>query len=435
MIFNLHPLLGLLPLVLYIVLGFRGVHSLLATLAGVALAAVLSGQTPVEIGSAIAAGAGSFLGQIGLLVMFGTALAEMLKDTGAAPLMVRGIMKRFPLTPAGILIGSMVSIVLLTIAIGSMIAAAAMVGTVAITLAATKKVSPCAMAIAFHTGSVTGLILGPFTPPSVQIMKLSEMSYSSYALSIALPFSALIFVTGAFMALYAQKKYGENGQNLLYPSEEMADTEQKEVTKTASRSAIGFICSIVPLIIYGIIVRGGMAYAMFLIIVAAILTGIFAGYKPLKIMEVFVRGASRMAWFYLMFVLFDPFIKFITDAGAFTAIGNLIQPAIDKGGNALFIMIGGLFGIFGISGAAIAQVEIMDGMFLNTAVAMGVAMPLYYTMLIIGSQITSFAYPGADMMTEMGLARSTHLKSMIVNGWVITGVMIVYLLVRAIIGV
>ena len=89
MIFGLPAVLGLLPIVVYAVLGFKGVNPLLATVAGVLAATVLAGKGIMGLASGIYAGAGSFLGVIGLLVMFGSALAEILKDTGAAPLMVK----------------------------------------------------------------------------------------------------------------------------------------------------------------------------------------------------------------------------------------------------------------------------------------------------------------------------------------------------------
>lgn len=433
MLFGLPTILGLLPIVIYAFLGFKGVHPLLATVAGVLTATILSGQGIMGLAAGIYTGAGSFLGVIGLLVMFGTALAEILKDTGAAPLMVRRLMKAFPLSPTGIIIGSMVSIVILTVAIGSMIAAAAMVATVAITLAATYKVSPTAMAIAFHCGSVAGLLIGPFTPPTVQMMELFEFSYGEYALKVAGPMAILMFIIGIVMALWAQKKYGPSGENIMYAPEEAVDsTADDGETKTARFGAMGFVFSIIPLIVYGIVKRGGMNFALIMILAVAAITGLAAGYKPSKVSDVMMRGASRMAWFYLMFVLFDPFVNFVAATGAFTAVGDLLQPMINAGGNVGFLMIGSLFGIFGISGAAVAQAEIMNEMFSGVALTLGTSLPLYVTMLLVGSQITSFAYPGADMMTEFGLARSSHLKSLILNGWVVTIVMTIYMFVRSV---
>ena len=435
MIFNLPAILGLLPIVIYAIYGFKGKHPLLATSVGVIVAAILAGKNPIEIGEAIYVGAGSFLGVIGLIVMFGSGLSEMLQDTGAAPYLVKKLMSKFSLTVSGVLLGSMFSIFLLTLATGSMISATVMVATVAVTLAASYDVSPSALSIAFHCSGVAGLLLGPFTAPTMQLMNVGNITYADYALKVGLPFSIIIFLIGIFMSKWAQKKYGPEGEKVMYPPEESAKNQNDDERPNAKRAANAFVITILALIVFGVIKEGGMNYALFMLPVASIIVGFAAKYDANKIMEILIEGCSKMAWFYLMFVLFDPFISFITDTGAFYAVGELFKPLVEAGGTMALIMVGTLFGIFGISGAAVAQVDIMNGMFSEIAVSLGVPLPLFLTMLLIGSQITSFAYPGADMVTEMGLARSEHLKSLIINGWVVTGVMIVYVFIRTLMGV
>lgn len=41
-------------------------------------------------------------------------------------------------------------------------------------------------------------------------------------------------------------------------------------------------------------------------------------------------------------------------------------------------------------------------------------------MILIGSQMTSFAYPGLDMVAATGTARSSDMKSQVKHGWMIT---------------
>lgn len=433
MIFNLPPILGLLPIFLYIYFGFKGVSSLLATAGAMLFAAVLSKQTPMALAAGIQGGIGSFLGIIGILVMLGAALAEVLKETGAAGLMVRKLMNRFGNSKNGIIIGTMASITLLTIGIGSMIAASAMVATVAVTIAASSRVSPSAMGIAFHMGAVAGLVTGPFTPPTVQMLEMTQMSYLQYLTSVSLPVAILIFGLGTVTALWAQLKYGES---VLYPEEEMAVIEEDyKPTKQESNAAWGFVLSVVPLIIYGVIIKGGMTFALLIMLASAVVTGLASGFSIQKTVDTMMKGASRMVWFYLMFVLFDPFVNFVGATGAFTALADLFQPLIEAGGRVGFVVLSTMIGIFGISGAAVAQVTLMDQMFGAMAQGLGIGLPLYTTVLLLGSQITSFAYPGADMMAEMGLARSNHIQSMIINGLVVTVSMLLYVTIRAVINV
>jgi H+/gluconate symporter-like permease len=74
-------LLGLLPLVLYIVLVFRNVDILTATAVCVVTGAVLSHQTLISFGAALTDAMGSFLALVGLIIMLGRGLGEVLNAT------------------------------------------------------------------------------------------------------------------------------------------------------------------------------------------------------------------------------------------------------------------------------------------------------------------------------------------------------------------
>jgi len=429
-LFDLPPILGLLPIFLYMVLGFKGVHPLLATFVSCLLGAVLSLQSPISFAAAIESGATSFLARVGLLVVFGSALAEVLKESGGARLLIVSIMKMFGTSPTKVLIGTMVSIVLLTMGMGSMIAASALVATVAVTIAAAAKVSPAAMGIAFHMGGAAGLFIGPFTAPTVQMLRLGELTYFEYLFSVSGPMALILFVLGIVMACWAQRTYASTVQ---YPPEEIENVDaDKSFTEEEKRSALAFAISITALVSYGIFIRGGMTFAFVIMLIPAIITGLAAGFGPAKVMDTMLAGASRSVWFFLMFVFFDPFIAFVGQTGAFTALLELMSPLIDALGSAGFIIVGTVVGIFGISGAAVAQVVILDEMYRGIFDMFGnIPLALYLTMLFMSAQITSFAYPGADMMCQMGFARSKHIKSMVINGIIVTLAMITYITIRA----
>jgi len=414
------------------VLGFKGVHPLLATFVSCLLGAVLSLQSPMSFAAAIQSGATSFFALIGLLVVFGSALAEVLKETGGARLLIVSIMKNFGASQTKILIGTMVSIVVLTVSMGSMIAASALVATVAVTIAAAAKVSPAAMGIAFHMGGAAGLFIGPFTAPTVQMLALGELTYFQYLFSVSGPMALILFVLGVGMACWAQRTYASTVQ---YPPEEIENMDaDKGFTREEKRSAWAFAISIAVFISYGIFIQGGMTFAFVIMLIPAIITGLAAGFGPTKVMDTMLAGASRSVWFFLMFVFFAPFIEFVAQTGAFTALLELMSPLIDVFGRAGFIIVGTVVGIFGISGAAVAQVVILDEMYRGIFDMFGdIPLALYLTMLFMSAQITSFAYPGADMMCQMGFARSKHIKSMVINGIIVTIAMIAYITIRALV--
>ncbi|MDR3258202.1 MAG: hypothetical protein LBT51_01130 [Fusobacteriaceae bacterium] len=96
-----------------------------------------------------------------------------------------------------------------------------------------------------------------------------------------------------------------------------------------------------------------------------------------------------------------------------------------------FIIISTLVGIFGVSGAAVAQSVVINDLFKSIVTDINLPMIIWGTVLLIGSQITSFAYPTGDMIGQMGIARSKDIKSMIRNGVSITVVMVAYMIIRA----
>lgn len=96
MIFNLPPILGLTPLIVYIILAFRPkIHPLVNVSICLAIGAVLTKTNLLQFGSILTTSLGSFLGQVGFIIMIGSGLGLILKESGVAEnlvhLMVRKI--------------------------------------------------------------------------------------------------------------------------------------------------------------------------------------------------------------------------------------------------------------------------------------------------------------------------------------------------------
>ena len=70
-------------------------------------------------------------------------------------------------------------------------------------------------------------------------------------------------------------------------------------------------------------------------------------------------------------------------------------------------------GVFGINGAAVAQAMMMNEMFAGFLQPLGISMQLWVLIVLVGHQITSFAYPGLDMLAQMGLAHAKDVKPML----------------------
>lgn len=430
MIFGLPAILGFLPLLVYILLSFRGKDMLMVVMLCVLLGAVLTGQTPITFGVALQQALGSFLGLIGFIILMGAGLGEVLSETKVAQNIVHVVVTKTGVkTKKQAMIATMASSVILVGLLGSMAGSNAILAPIIIPIVASFGITPNTLGVLLHGAGATGLFLGPFVPPVVTTMGLTDISYGSYLLNVGLPISVLIWISTYFIAERTQRKY--EGQ-VSYSKEDIVDAKEFVVTPQVKKATAIFALSMVLLIVYGIVAKAGAAYALTVMFIAAFVTGWAAGLSITEVLKILIKGSARMYWLFLLFVLYDPFLNFVTASGAFDALAGYLKPLIDASGKAGFLIISTLVGIFGVSGAAVAQQKVLHDLFLPIVQDLSIPMHLWALVLLVGSQITFFAYPTGDMLGQMGLARSNDLKSMIKNGLLITVLTCLFVAIRAI---
>ncbi len=431
MIFGLPALIGFLPLVIYLYLAFKGKNLLSTVIICVLVGAILTGQTPVSLSNEIANGLKSFLGLIGFIIMMGAGLGEVLTETKVARNLVEILIKKVGIKSQNqAIIVTMGTSTLLVSLLGTLAGANAMIAPILIPIVASFGLTPNALAVILHGAGACGLFLGPFVPPVITLMGLTGLTYGAYLANVGIPVAVLVLITTYYTGRKVQKQY--EGIE-MYSTEDMDKDEEFVSTPEINKATMVFAIVMIGMLAYGIYAKAGAAYAIVVMLAVAFTTGLAAGRSMMDIIGSLTKGATRMFWLFFMFVLYDPFLKFVTMTGAFTTLGDMLKPLIDISGDIGFIIISTLVGIFGVSGAAVAQSVVLNDLFKNIVVDINLPMTIWGTVLLIGSQITSFAYPTGDMIGQMGLARSKDLKSMIRNGMSITIVMIIYVIVRAVI--
>ncbi|MCF2673529.1 TRAP transporter large permease subunit [Fusobacterium varium] len=431
MIFGLPALIGFLPLVIYLYLAFKGKNLLSTVIICVLVGAVLTGQTPVSLSNEIANGLKSFLGLIGFIIMMGAGLGEVLTETKVARNLVEILIKKVGIKSQNqAIIVTMGTSTLLVSLLGTLAGANAMIAPILIPIVASFGLTPNALAVILHGAGACGLFLGPFVPPVITLMGITGLTYGAYLANVGIPVTILVLITTYYTGKKVQKQY--EGIE-VYSAEDMDRDEEFRSTPEIDKATMVFAIVMIGMLAYGIYAKAGAAYAIVVMLTVAFTTGLTAGRSMMDIIGSLTKGATRMFWLFFMFVLYDPFLKFVTMTGAFTTLGDMLKPLIEVSGDIGFIIISTLVGIFGVSGAAVAQSVVLNDLFKNIVTDINLPMTIWGTVLLIGSQITSFAYPTGDMIGQMGLARSKDLKSMIRNGISITIVMIIYVIVRAII--
>ena len=428
MIFNLPPILGLLPLVLYIILMLRGKDMNVSVLVCVVLGAILTKQTPLAFAETLKGSLSSFLSLIGFIIVLGAGLGEVLTRTSVAQNIVYTVVNRFNIKSqkAAIIISMVISTLLVSM-LGTLSGANAMIAPILIPIVASLGITPNTLGVILHGAGATGLYIGPFVPPVVTIMGLTGLSYTQYMKSAGIPLAIIVWGSTLFMAIRTQKLT----EGKFQYSKEDALKDDFTPTPIIKRATLVFVLTMVAMLTYGIIMKAGASYAILVMIVCSLTTAIAGNLGFGEGLTTMVQGASKMFWMFFMFVLFDPFLNYVAESGAFDALAGYMQPLIDKGGVVAFLMITTAIGVFAVSGAGIAQAKMTHDIFFPTAMLFNVQMPIWALVILVSCQITFFVTPTVDMVGQMGLARSKDIKAMLKNGWVLTIITFIYVFVRA----
>lgn len=429
MILGLPPILGFLPLLLYIVLMLRGKDMNVSVLLCVILGAVLTGESITGFGKVLQGSLSSFLSLIGFIIVLGSGLGEVLSQTKVAHNIVHFVIGRSKIKSKkqAILISMVTSTVLVSM-LGTLAGSNAIIAPIIIPIVASLGITPNTLGVILHGAGATGLYIGPFVPPVVTIMGLTGLSYGKYLVNAGIPLAIIVWGSTFFVACRTQKL---TEGKVSYSESDMVAADFV-VTPKIKRATFTFVATMIIMLIYGVLSHSGASYAIVVMLTAAIATGLAAGLSLTEALNTMVRGSAKMYWMFFMFILFDPFLNYVAKSGAFDAIAAYMQPLIDKGGEVAFLMISTAIGVFGISGAGVAQAQITHELFLPMVTRMSIEMGIWALVVLVACQITFFVTPTVDMVGSMGLARSNDLKAMLKNGWVITVITFAYVFIRAI---
>ena len=424
LLFGLPPIVGLLPLLIYIILCFKqDIHPVLSVAICVLLGAVLVAPTPLDVvknilglGSTLAGAMSSFLVLVGLMILLGSGLGMVLRTTGVAENIVFILVKKIGVsTKKRAVVATIVCSIVMVVLLGNAIGANAIIAPIIIPLLAAVGIAPSTLAIIFQTAGQAGLLLGPFTPPMITLIGITGLTYPQMLLYSGLPLALVLGICAYVGSVWNQKRV--DGVETFAKEESTFRIEEYKAAPKVRRATTVFLLSMLSLITLGIITRSGATYVLFVSLFLAVVTGLAAGMKISRIITEVIEGSSKMMWIFFMFLLFEPFLNFVVQTGGFAALVDLLQPAFSAVGKIGFTLLTCLAGIFGINGAMVAQSLMIDQLFKGFLPELNIGPELWGLIVFVGSQITSFAYPGVDMLGSMGLAKSSNPKATIRVGY------------------
>ena len=415
--------LGLAPLLVYLVLVFRNVDVLTATAVCVVIGAILSQQTLITFADALAKGMGSFLALVGLIIMLGRGLGEVLTATGVSHTIVHRIIHTIGVdTERKAMLGIMAACLVMVGLLGTMAGGNAIIAPIVVPVAAAVGLSRSTVGVIFQAVGEEALILGPFTPPVITLLGLTNIGYGPMLLFVCGPVAAITLVVTWFMVQRIQRAtrdtqryHAEEGEAVFVPTPE------------SRRATAVFTVSFLAAVVYGIAVHAPTAFVVVIMLGLSLLTGLSGGLGLTRILNLVVKGMAGNVGLFLLFLLLDPFINFVEQAGGFAALTSLLKPLMESGGKPAIVITGGFLGAFGISGATVATLKLLHEMFGPLLDTHGVSMLAWSLALVVATRVHNFVFPGANMVSSLGFAQSTDMKSMLRNGWVVGACQLIFL--------
>jgi hypothetical protein len=289
-------------------------------------------------------------------------------------------------------------------------------------IAASVGLSRSTVAVIFQAVGEEALILGPFTPPVVTLLGLTKIGYGEMILFAAGPIALITLTASWFMLQRIQRRTKE-----INPYERLEGVERFVPTPRSKRATKTFAVLFLAAVAYGIIAKAATSYVIVVMLGLAVTTGLVGGLKLDHILKLIVKGMAGNVGLFFLFVILDPFINFIELAGGFKALTVILKPLVDLGGKTAIVILGGLIGAFGISGATVATLNVLHSMFNPLLNKLGVSMLAWSVALIVATRVSNFIYPGANMFSSLGFAETKDIKSMLKNGWVVALCQILFL--------
>ncbi len=426
-------LIALIPLLVYLIIVFRNKSNLAGLTIGIVVAAIITGQSIQELAKIFASSLGSFLGTIGIIIMFGSGLGYLMNKARVTHTLVYWIVKRIGVNSEKKgMIAIIVSSVVICGLLGTLAGGNAVIAPVLIPLVAAVGLTPSAVTSLLRVAGEVGLIMGPLTGVTIATMGVTGLSYGQLMLWAVIPFSIVWLASTWYAALRIQKKY--KGIEVYEITDDMVDINSIVITKEEKITTILFILSFIALVAYGIITKQGTSYAIIVMLILSVIIAIFKRIEIDSAINTFVEGVSKMSNMFLVFIFFEVMFVMINLGGGFEALGELLTGLISGGGKAIVVIIASVIGGFGIEAAAVAEINIINEMFKELVASVNLPMQIWATAILAATRITGSLYPTANLAGQLGIARCNNMKEVLKASWIGAAALWLWVIVWAFVG-
>jgi hypothetical protein len=409
---------GLVPVVVYAFLALFGVDMVLATLGAIVCAVILAGVGPVDLGTVLLSSLGNFVALLGVIIMLGAGLGEVIRRAGVADHIVAGIVHRIGVTSQlRVRIGVMLACAVLAFALGTLAGSVAIVAPIIIPLAAAVGYTPPATAAMFFFSGLGGLVLSPFAPATIAVFESSKVSWIHYVATAGGPVALVTWIAGFAVVAWNQRR---TQGHFAYPPERAGAVNEAAPSPQVKRATTAFLVTFAILVVFASITKAGATFVPIAMIVMMAVVGVASWTSPGKIMDGVYAGASRLLGIFFLFWFLAILFELIDRMKPYDDIVARFGDSLFSLGPYLFAVSVGLVGWVGIAGAAAAQAVLLAKVFGPVAASLGISPEAWTTVLLATAQTDGLGpFPNPDMIGQMGLAESNSLKWQLLSSWMV----------------
>lgn len=426
-------LLALIPLVIYIVMAFRGKNNVSGLMTGIAVAAIIMGLNLKTMAKVFHTALGSTTVLIGLIILAGAGLGVLMTETRVTHTLVFWIVKKIGVnSQTKAKIALVISSILICGMLGTMGGGNAVIAPIMIPILASLGVTPTVVAVLFKVAGEIGLMLGPLTGVTLITMEVTGLSYIQLFLYATLPFS-VVWMAGAWIGtLRAQKR--TEGKESYTLSDDIKAIDEIVISPKEKRTTIAFIISFILLVGYGVVTKQGTNYALMVMILLATVTAIFSRMDIDDAVAAMSKGMASQFNMFLIFITIEVLLQLVTVGGGFAALADLLGGFAKQAGPTGVYLVAALVGGFGIEAAAVAEIKIIADMFGALALEVGLPMSVFATCILAATRLTGSMYPTTNFASQMGTAQCENTKEALKALWISVACVWVWVLIWGFVG-
>lgn len=409
---------GLLPIGLYAALTILGMDLVVATSVAFLAGALVVAASPVKVGTLLGEALGDTITVIGMVIVLGAGLGEVLRRTGVAERMVRAIMRATgdgnrTAVLGGVLLASLV----LVTATGTLAGSVAIVAPIVVPVCARVGYTRSATAAMLFIGGCAGLALAPFAGSNIAILEAAEVGYGTYLAVGALPLALLSLAMALVLVPWLQRRTDRAGDH--YPPELAEPAESSERPSTGRATGV-FLALLVVSAGFAAATQAGTAFPLLALPALAVATGLAAGLTLAETAAAVYAGAGRMFHMLVLFWLLAALFATQELAKPFDVVLAQYGDQLRSFGPLTFALVIALIGWLAVPGATAAQVTLIDQIFGPLAASLGITAAPWVIVLLWASKGDTYGpFPNVNMVGPMGFAGSTSLRNQLTIGWLI----------------